>query len=219
MAIRAYYQALLSSPPPTWPFPPGRFHRAAAASTRRSHQATPHQATPLSAASSPDPLSSLDPLSQFGFLLKDVSRLYSRNAEHHVAGLGLTIAQCRVLGYLQREEGISQSRLADLVDADPMTLGRQVARMVDEGLIERRPNPEDGRAHSLFLRRKATLLLDRIWPHCERSRAEALAGLSPEERTQLMRLMERVQDNLEARLADPERVASAALNHRLESQP
>ena len=51
-------------------------------------------------------------LKDFGFLLKDVSRLYSRNIGRHSAALGLSMAQCRVLAYLERHEGISQARLA-----------------------------------------------------------------------------------------------------------
>lgn len=43
----------------------------------------------------------IDALSSFGFLLKDVSRLFSRNFERHCAQMGLTLRQSRVLGYLQ----------------------------------------------------------------------------------------------------------------------
>lgn len=149
-----------------------------------------------------------DLLSHFGFLLKDVSRQYTRNFERHAAGLGLTIAQCRVLSHLQREPGQSQARLAELTESDPTTLGRLVACMIDDGLIERRPHPDDGRAHSLHLRRKAQALLDSIWQHSDRARAEALAGLSAAECSQLMALMQRVQDNLDTLLASPPRRAT-----------
>ena len=121
----------------------------------------------------------------------------------------MTLPECRVLGYLQRHEGISQAQLAELIDAEPMTVGRLVARMADDGLIERRPHPQDGRAHSLYLRRRAIRLLDRLWDQSERARAEALAGLSAPERTQLMALMQRVEANLEARISDPDRTARA----------
>ena len=35
----------------------------------------------------------MDPLRNFGFLLKDVSRLYSLNFERHATELNLTLAQ------------------------------------------------------------------------------------------------------------------------------
>lgn len=144
----------------------------------------------------------LDALSSFGFLLKDVSRLFSRNFERHCGALGLTLAQCRVLGYLQRHEGVSQARLAELSDTDPMTLGRLLARMQADGLVERRPNPDDGRAHSLYLRPKAIPLLNEIWRLSDRARAEALAGLDADDRSHLMAVMSRIRDNLVALTSD-----------------
>jgi DNA-binding MarR family transcriptional regulator len=145
-----------------------------------------------------DRLRTIDALSGFGFLLKDVSRLYSRNFERHCARLGLTLARCRVLGHLQRHEGISQARLAELSDSDPMTLGRLLMRMQADGLVERRPDPRDGRAHSLYLLRKADPLLAEIWRLSDLARGEALAGLGADDRAQLMALLQHIRDNLEA---------------------
>jgi hypothetical protein len=44
-----------------------------------------------------------------------------------------------VLGHLSRNEGISQARLAELTDTDPMTLVRTLDRMQQDEWIERRP--------------------------------------------------------------------------------
>ncbi len=139
-----------------------------------------------------------DPLRQFGFLLKDVSRLYSRNFERHAVDLGLTLDQCKVLAQLQRNEGLSQARLAYLTDTDPMTLGRLLDRMEADGLVERRPDPDDRRARSLYLQPAALPVLDDIWRHSDSARGESLAGLGAAERAQLMALMQRVQANLDA---------------------
>lgn len=141
---------------------------------------------------------SIDPLRNFGFLLKDVSRLYSRNFERSSAGLGLTLAQCRVLSYLRRNEGTSQVRLAYLTDTDPMTLGRLLERMEAEGLIERRPDPVDRRAHSVYLQASAIPVLDEIWRLSDCARAESLSGLTAADRAQLMKLMQRIHANLDA---------------------
>ena len=134
----------------------------------------------------------------FGFLLKDVSRLYSRNFERHAAALGLTLNQCKVLSYLQHNEGISQSRLAELTDTDPMTLVRLLDRMAADGLIERRVDPADGRAHCLYLSPGADGVLAQIWRHADRSRAESVAGVSPADCAQLVQLMQRMHANLDA---------------------
>ena len=61
----------------------------------------------------------MDRLRYFGFLLKDISRLHSKNFERHSVTLNLTLAQCQVLPHLQRNEGVSQVRLAELAGHQP----------------------------------------------------------------------------------------------------
>jgi DNA-binding MarR family transcriptional regulator len=152
----------------------------------------------------------MDPLRILGFLLKDVSRLSSRNFERLAgeAGLGLTLAQCKVLIYLQRNQGINQVRLAYLSETDPMTLVRILDRMEQDGWIERRPDPQDRRARRLHLKPAATPVLKQIWSLADRARAQLLGDLSLAEREQLVSLLERVHRNLSALLPgalEPER--------------
>jgi MarR family transcriptional regulator, transcriptional regulator for hemolysin len=149
-----------------------------------------------------------DALRGLGFLIRDVSRLNARNFERHAAGLGLTLAQCRALCYVQRFEGASQARLAEWSDTDPMTLGRVLLRMEVEGYIERRAHPNDGRAHCLHLTPKAAPVLARIWRLADRSLEEALSGLQASERDQLLLLLGRVRNNLEATTSESEHGAS-----------
>lgn len=140
----------------------------------------------------------MDPLANFGFLLKDISRLYSRNFERHAATHGLTLEQCRVLGHLSRHEGICQARLAYLADMDPMTLGRLLARMEASGLIERRATSSDRRVRALYLRKPSGRVLETIWKLRDLSHEEALAGLGAREKTQLIETLSRIQANLGA---------------------
>jgi DNA-binding MarR family transcriptional regulator len=143
-----------------------------------------------------------DKLRNFGFLVRDVSRLCAKRFERNARELELTLPQCKVLAHLSRNEGISQARLAELTETDPMTLVRTLDRMQQDGWIERRPDPIDRRAHCLFLRDPARPILDRIWKFAEQTRAEALATLNQGEREHLIDLLERVHgtlSNLEAR--------------------
>ncbi len=77
----------------------------------------------------------------FGFLVKDVSRLWVRHFEQRAVQLGMSLTQCKVLVFLSRNEGATQARLAELSDTDPMTLVRVLDRMERDGWIERRPDP------------------------------------------------------------------------------
>jgi MarR family transcriptional regulator for hemolysin len=140
----------------------------------------------------------VDRLRNFGFLMRDVSRLYAAYFQRFARDLGLTLPQCKVLGHLSRNEGISQARLAELTDTEPMTLVRTLDRMQDDGWIERRPDPADRRAHRLYLREAAKPILNRMWKIADQCREEAMAGLSPTEYEQLIGLLERVHGTLSA---------------------
>lgn len=133
----------------------------------------------------------------FGFLVHDVARLFGRRFNQRaLLFLGLTRAQCKVLGYLARNEGINQAGLADLLEIKPMTLVRQIDRMEEDGWIARRPDPGDRRAYRLVLTEKARPLLASILDLSTAVRAEAFAGLSKEEGKQLIDLLRRVHANL-----------------------
>src|SRR5947209_7964976 len=139
----------------------------------------------------------------FGFLINEVARLFGRRFDHNGRRLGLTRAQCRILGYLARNEGINQAGLADLLEIRPMTLVRQIDRMEDTGWIERRADPGDRRARRLFLTGKGHDVLSRIWDVASETREEALARLSAAEADRLIELLRRVQGTLSERVPAP----------------
>ena len=79
--------------------------------------------------------------------------------------------------------------------------------MVEDGWIERRPDPGDRRARRLVLTEKARPILARSLDLSNEVRAEAFAGLSDVEGRHLIRLLGRVHGNLSERvpsLADAE---------------
>lgn len=138
----------------------------------------------------------MDRFKNFGFLLKDVSRLYTRRFEERAQGLALTLPQCKALAYLANNEGISQKRLAELIDVEPMSLVRILDRMQADGWVERRSDPEDRRARSLCLTTRAKPIVEEIWRLASETRGEILQGLTTEERVTLMELLERIHANM-----------------------
>jgi DNA-binding MarR family transcriptional regulator len=137
-----------------------------------------------------------DKIRNFGFLVRDVSRLCAKRFERNARELELTLPQCKVLAHLARNEGISQARLAELTETDPMTLVRTLDRMQQDGWVERRLDPADRRAHCLFLLDPARPIVERIWKFAEQTRSEALMALSQGEREQLVDLLEHVHGTL-----------------------
>lgn len=143
----------------------------------------------------------VDRLENLGFLIRDVYRLLAKRFEHNARELELTLPHCKVLAHLSRNQGISQARLAELTETDPMTLVRTLDRMQQDGWIERRPDPEDRRAHRLYLCDVANPVVERIWKIAALTRSEMLAALSQTEREQLIGLLERIHGTLSALIA------------------
>ena len=92
-----------------------------------------------------------NPRREFAFLVHDVARLLKTYADQRARQYGMTRAQWAVLVRLQRTEGLKQSELAEILDLQPITLTRLLDRLCANGLIERRPDPDDRRANRLFL--------------------------------------------------------------------
>lgn len=143
----------------------------------------------------------MEQVRHFGFIVKDVYRLWVRVFEQRFPQLGMTFTQCKVLVFLSRNEGATQAKLAEASDTEPMTLVRVLDRMERDGWIERRPDPADRRAYRLYLKPASTPVLTEITRIGEKARSEALAGLSSEQREQMMNMLEHVRTNLVALVA------------------
>src|ERR1700733_9595131 len=120
--------------------------------------------------------------STLGFLLHDVARLLKKRFEQNSRGSGLTRSQWQVLTYLAQNEGINQARLAELIEIEPITLGRIVDKLEATGLIIRNPHPTDRRRWLLQLLPAARSRLEQVGEYGDVTRGEALAGVSEADR-------------------------------------
>jgi MarR family transcriptional regulator, transcriptional regulator for hemolysin len=118
-----------------------------------------------------------NPNREFAFTLNDVARLLRTYADHRASAFGITRAQWAVMARLDRQEGLKQSELAEMLDLQPITLTRLLDRLGDSGLIERRPDPHDRRVKRLFLTPAARPLLERLGGLAEELMSTALAGI------------------------------------------
>lgn len=143
-----------------------------------------------------------NPERTLGFLLHDVARLLRKRFEQNARDLGLTRAQWQVLAHLARNEGIHQGGLADILELEPISLGRILDRLQAAGLAERRPHPKDRRVWLLFLRPKAHPVLEKMRTIGAETRAEALAGVPEAEREQLIHILTTMKENLIAASAN-----------------
>jgi MarR family transcriptional regulator, transcriptional regulator for hemolysin len=143
----------------------------------------------------------------FTFLLHEVARLLKKRFEQN--SRGLTRSQWQVLAYLAENQGVNQARLAELIEIEPITLGRIVVRLEALRLIKRNSHPTDRRGWFLHLTPVARPRLERAREYDDVTRREALAGVSAVDRQHLLKTLQALKENLtracEAPIAGQER--------------
>ena len=131
-----------------------------------------------------------------GLPLHDVARLLRKRFEQNARGSGLTRSQWQVLAYLAQNEGINQSGLADLLEIEPITLGRIVDKLQTLALIERHPHPSDRRVWLLHLTPAARSKLTQLRRLGDVTRGEALTGVSEADTERLLKTLQALKTNL-----------------------
>jgi DNA-binding MarR family transcriptional regulator len=139
---------------------------------------------------------------RFGFIVNEVGRLYGRQFDQlSREELGLSRAQCRLLGQVASNDGDrpwTQAELAHQLDLTPMGVATLCDRMEAAGWISRRPSATDRRANSIELRPQAQAALEKAIAVGDAVQECALAGFSAAERKQLVAMLQRVRGNLQA---------------------
>ena len=135
---------------------------------------------------------------EIAFTIMDVARMMKTYADQRARQYGMTRAQWAVLFRLDRSEGLKQSELAEILDLQPITLTRLLDRLAENGLIERRADPNDRRANRLFLTPAARPLLERLSDLGEDMMTTVLEGLDAKSMERLLRDLGLIKDNLRA---------------------
>lgn len=135
---------------------------------------------------------------EFAFQIMDVARLLKTYADQRARQFGISKAQWAVLVRIDRFEGLKQSELADMLDLQPISLTRVLDRLADNGLIERRADPNDRRANRLHLKPAARPLLDQLATLATDMMSTVLEGLDAKTIERMLRDLGLVKDNLRA---------------------
>ena len=126
------------------------------------------------------------------FLLVQLGFQAGRQFGERLTPLGLEQRQAGMLVRLAANEGRSQQAIAALLGIN----ATQMVFLVDElerlGLVERRRNPADRRSHALYLTGPGQEMLARVRAATADHEASITAGLTGEEREQLLTLLRRI---------------------------
>jgi MarR family transcriptional regulator for hemolysin len=131
----------------------------------------------------------------------DVARLLKTYADQRARQFGISRAQWAVLVRIGRHEGLKQTELADILDLQPISLTRLLDRLAENGLIERRADPNDRRANRLYLTPAAKPLLDQLADLGADMMETVLGGISTASIERMLKELGAVKDNLRSAIA------------------
>ncbi|MBA4763422.1 MarR family winged helix-turn-helix transcriptional regulator [Sphingomonas sp.] len=131
-----------------------------------------------------------------GFLISDVSRLLRKRFDDRARLIGVTRQQWRTLSVLKRHEGSNQGTLAELLEVEPITLGRMIDRLEEAGWVERRRDPGDRRVWRIHLTEAAQPVLLQLKIIADALFVDAAEGIPPADQAKLHALLEQLSANL-----------------------
>jgi DNA-binding MarR family transcriptional regulator len=129
------------------------------------------------------------------FEIGETAHALRKAFDRKAAGHGVTRAQWKVLFRLERQPGLRQVELADMLDIEPITLCRIVDRLEEAGLVERGRDPDDRRAWRLHITAKAKPLVEKLRGIAADMTAEAFAEIDPRDIEIARNVLARVREN------------------------
>ncbi|WP_336367754.1 MarR family transcriptional regulator [Marinobacter sp. C2H3] len=135
---------------------------------------------------------------QFPFAVARVTRRWRKMLDERLKDLGVTQARWSTMVYLQQGgEGLTQRELANLMAIENPTLVRLLDSLEQQGLIERRPCPNDRRARRLHLTDAGRSFMDDLSERAAKLRDEMLDGISDREIECCIKVFHRIMENAE----------------------
>ena len=117
-----------------------------------------------------------------GYMTNWAARLFARAIDQRLKAIGVSSGQLPVFFALAGGKALTQKELARLASIEQPTMASTLARMERDGLIERAPDPNDGRSSLVSLSAKAKRKADLVMQAITEINAGALAALTVAER-------------------------------------
>lgn len=136
------------------------------------------------------------------YRLVQASKAYRQRSASILAELDLHPGQDQILKALADEDGQTMGALAHALSVQPPTITKMVVRLSSQGMVERRPSPDDGRSSKVFLTEKGSQLIGDLDARLKSMDQDALKGFEGKERKRLRKALIQLEDNLNGDIED-----------------
>jgi DNA-binding MarR family transcriptional regulator len=147
-------------------------------------------------AHSPDEAPFPDARDALVFRFEDVPRQLRRLLDAALESYGLSRTQWRLLAYVFRQDGLTQSELARLLELERATVGQAIDALEAKKLITRRAIPSDRRVWAIGATAEARTLLPELRRIAAEISTQLFRGFDEADLATLGGLLERMNHNL-----------------------
>jgi DNA-binding MarR family transcriptional regulator len=130
------------------------------------------------------------------FIFLEILRLHYYRTHVLLEEVGIYPGQPPMLFILNKEDGKSQSELADKLQIKPSTITVMLKRMEKEGIVIRRKDELDQRITRVYITEKGRQLCNEAIEVMNKVQSECFANITAEEKIILRRLFIQMRDNL-----------------------
>lgn len=148
--------------------------------------------------SSPSEPPVLTPLDALTFRLEDLPRQLRKIIDDALQDQGLSRTQWRLLAYVLRQEGLTQTELARHLEIERASVGVAIDALESRGLIARSQHATDRRVWRILPTESAKAMLSSLREVIDEIYAQLFDGFSDSELAQLGSFFERMARNVKA---------------------
>lgn len=131
------------------------------------------------------------------FRFEDVPRLLRRIFDMAIEGYDLNRSQWRLLAYVLRDEGMTQTELARSLELERATVGQAIDALERKQFVERIKSPGDRRVWRIHATAMGRQLVPELRETINEIYEQMFAGFSKQEISSLHGFLERIMTNLE----------------------
>jgi len=132
-----------------------------------------------------------------GYQVNHLARLLAQALRERIEPLGVAPGQFAQLLALYEQDGLSQAELCARVRIEQPTMANTLARMQRDGLIDRVPDPADGRRALVMLTPRARELQDQLIAAARAVNITATRGLDQPQTTAFLAALGHAIKNLD----------------------
>lgn len=138
-----------------------------------------------------------------GYRVAHLGRALSQSLRVRIEPLGVVPGQYPPLLALYERDGLTQTELCVIAGVEQPTMANTLARMQRDGLVQRVPDPLDGRRSRVLLSDRARALRDQLADAARDGNAVATRGLDDRQIATFLRTLDLMVANLDQDAAAP----------------